>query len=300
MIGPPGSGKSMLAKRLPGLLPELDAREALEVSMIHSLAGTLGPGGLVRRRPFRDPHHTASGPAITGGGGRARPGEVSLAHLGVLFLDELPEFSRPTLEALRQPVETGTVTVARANAHITYPARFQLVAAMNPCRCGHLGDGGRDCGRAPRCAEDYQARISGPLYDRMDMVVDVPPVMAADLALPPPSETSATIAARVAVVRDRQRARFADLRVPVRTNAEAEGMLLEEIAPLDAGARKVLADAAKGMALTARGYHRVLRVARTIADMDERAVISRLHVAEALSFRRHPPRAGARRQARTG
>ena len=190
MIGPPGAGKSMLAQRLPGLLPPLDPAEALEVSMIHSVAGQLAGGRLMRNRPFRDPHHSASLPALIGGGLRAKPGEVSLAHHGVLFLDELPEFARATLESLRQPLESGRAVVARVNAHVTYPARFQLVAAMNPCRCGHLDDASLACGRAPKCAQDYQAKISGPLFDRIDLHVDVPAVSPADLALPPPREGS--------------------------------------------------------------------------------------------------------------
>ncbi|HVT51242.1 MAG TPA: YifB family Mg chelatase-like AAA ATPase, partial [Dongiaceae bacterium] len=225
MIGPPGSGKSMLAARLPGILPPLDPAEALEVSMIHSLAGNLNEGRLLRRRPFRDPHHSASLPALVGGGLRARPGEVSLAHLGVLFLDELPEFQRQALESLRQPLETGRVTVARANAHVTYPARVQLVAAMNPCRCGHLDDAALACGKAPRCALDYQSKISGPLFDRIDLHVDVPAVAAADLSLPPPAEGSAEVAARVAKARAIQSARYAGS--GVRTNAEADGELLD-------------------------------------------------------------------------
>ena len=205
MIGPPGSGKSMLAARLPGILPPLEPDEALEASMVRSLAGDLGEGRLSRRRNFRDPHHSATLQALVGGGLRARPGEVSLAHHGVLFLDELPEFNRATLEALRQPLESGRVTVARANAHVTYPARFQLVAAMNPCRCGHLMEPSQDCGRAPRCGADYQSKLSGPLLDRIDLCIEVPPVSSADLALPPPAEGSADVLARVAAARAVQR-----------------------------------------------------------------------------------------------
>src|SRR5213078_4675037 len=196
MIGPPGSGKSMLAARLPGLLPPLQPDEALEATMVRSLAGETGDGRLSRRRSFRDPHHSATLQALVGGGARARPGEVSLAHHGVLFLDELPEFSRATLEALRQPMESGRVSVARANSHVTYPARFQLIAAMNPCRCG-----GGNCARGPRCEIEYQSKLSGPLLDRIDLCIDVPRVEAADLALPPPAESSADVAARVAAAR---------------------------------------------------------------------------------------------------
>ncbi|MBI1328879.1 MAG: YifB family Mg chelatase-like AAA ATPase [Alphaproteobacteria bacterium] len=284
MIGPPGAGKSMLAQRLPGLLPPLDAREALELSMIQSLAGELREGRISRRRPFRNPHHSASMPALVGGGLRVKPGEVSLSHLGVLFLDELPEFQRGVLDALRQPIETGEAVVARANAHVRYPARFQLVAAANPCRCGYLSDPAQACGRAPKCSADYLNRLSGPLLDRIDIHVDVPGVSAADLALPPPAEGTADIAARVAAARAIQRRRF-DAH-GIRTNAEAEGELLDNVATPDSAGAKLLADAAESMRLTARGYHRVLRVARTIADLAGAAGVSRTHVAEALSYRR--------------
>jgi len=286
MIGPPGAGKSLLAQRLPGILPPLAPAEILETSMVQSVAGALAGGRLTDRRPFRDPHHSASMAALVGGGQRAKPGEVSLAHLGVLFLDEFAEFKRDVLDALRQPIETGKAVVARANAHVTYPADFQLVAAMNPCRCGYLGDESRACARAPRCAAEYQSRISGPLFDRIDLTVEVPPVSAADMTLPPPAEGSAEVARRVAAARARQAARFADLDDGPRANAGVDGALLEEIAAPDAAGRALLAEAADKMRLTARGYHRVLRVARTLADLDGAAQVARLHVAEALSYRR--------------
>ncbi|MTJ83292.1 MAG: YifB family Mg chelatase-like AAA ATPase [Telmatospirillum sp.] len=288
MIGPPGSGKSMLAARLPGLLPPLSPAEALEVTMIHSLAGRLDGGRLLRRRPFRDPHHSASMPALIGGGAKARPGEISLAHLGVLFLDELPEFQRAALEALRQPLETGRATVARANAHVSYPARVQLVAAMNPCKCGYLGDPVMGCGRAPRCGADYQSRISGPLFDRIDLHVAVPPVNPADLGLPPAAEGSAEVAERVRAARDRQFRRYGTLTLarPVRTNAEADGALLEAVAAPAAAGRRLLTEAADRRRLSARGYHRVLRGARTLADLAGEETVRRIHIAEALSYRR--------------
>ena len=287
MIGPPGSGKSMLAARLPGLLPPLDPAEALEVSMVHSLAGQLPDGRLKRLRPFRDPHHSASLAALVGGGLRARPGEVSLAHLGVLFLDELPEFQRATLEALRQPLETGRVSIARANAHVTYPSRIQLVAAMNPCPCGHLDDAALACGRAPKCAQDYQAKISGPLFDRIDLHIDVPAVSAADLTLPPPAEGSAQVAARVAKARALQQQRYQGK--GLRTNAEADGELLEAVAPLDEPSRKLLTQAIDKFRLSARGFHRVLRVSRTLADLEGGGAVKQVHVAEALTYRRVLP-----------
>ncbi|GGB15811.1 ATPase AAA [Sphingomonas metalli] len=286
--GPPGAGKSLMAACLPGILPPLDPAEALEVSMVQSVAGTLAGGRLTRARPFRAPHHSASMAALTGGGLKVKPGEVSLAHLGVLFLDELPEFNRAVLDSLRQPLETGTVTVARANAHVTFPARVQLIAAMNPCRCGHLGDAALACARAPRCAADYQAKVSGPLLDRIDLHVDVAAVSAADLMLSVPAEGSAEIAARVADARSLQRTRFAGH--AARTNAEADGPLLDAVATPDAAGRELLAHAAAAMRLTARGYTRIFRVARTIADLAGAEEVGRIHVAEALSYRRQPPR----------
>lgn len=284
MVGSPGSGKSMLAARLPGLLPPLSAMEALETSMIHSLAGLLDEGGISRTRPFREPHHTASVAAIVGGGKGAKPGEISLAHNGVLFLDELPEFPRTVLETLRQPIETGEVVVARANAHTRYPCRFLLVAAANPCRCGYLAEPGRACNRAPHCGEDYIGRISGPLMDRFDLRLEVPPVAWSDLDLPPTGEPSATIAARVARARAVQEVRFEGM-PGLRVNADAEGALLEEIAEPDREGKETLALVAERFGLTARGYHRVLRVARTIADLDGSDRVRAPHVAEAISFR---------------
>lgn len=285
MVGPPGSGKSMMAARLPGLLPPLSASELLDVSMIQSVAGLLERGRLTRSRPFRAPHHSASMAAMVGGGQKAKPGEASLAHHGVLFLDELPEFHPQVLDSLRQPLETGEIVVARANAHISYPAHFQLIAAMNPCRCGWAGTNGEACKRGPRCAADYQARVSGPMMDRIDLHVEVPPVTPADLALPPPTEGTAEAAARVARARDAQSERG-------RLNARLTAELLEHVAEPDRGGQQLVNQAAEAMGLTARGYHRVLRSARTIADLDGSEGVRRVHIAEALSLRRSAPGAG--------
>jgi magnesium chelatase family protein len=284
LIGTPGSGKSMLAARMPGILPPLSAVEALETSMIHSLAGLLDQGGISRTRPFREPHHTASMAAIVGGGRSAGPGEISLAHNGVLFMDEFPEFPRAVLETLRQPIETGEVVVARANAHVRYPSRFLLVAAANPCKCGYLPDPDRACGRAPQCGEDYLNRISGPLMDRFDLRVEVPPVAYADLVGPSDGEPSAPVAARVAAARAVQTRRFGAGET-TRLNADAQGRELEEIAEPDAEGRALLGRVTERFRLSARGYHRVLRVARTIADLDGSDGVRRPHVAEALGFR---------------
>ena len=267
MIGPPGAGKSMLAARLPGLLPPLSPAQALELSLIHSVAGLLRDGKLMARPPFREPHHSASQAALVGGGQRARPGEISLAHHGVLFLDEWPEFPRPALEALRQPMETGQAAIARANAHITYPARFLCLAAMNPCRCGMLGDPARECAKAPRCGEEYQARLSGPLLDRMDLTIEVQPIPASELSRAPRGETSAIVGERVAAARARAATRGADQAVSAPAQALAE-------------------QAAERLRLSTRGFVRTLRVARSIADLAASATVERTHVAEALSFRR--------------
>lgn len=284
MVGTPGSGKSMLAARLPSILPMLTATEALETSMIHSLAGLLSEGGISRSRPFREPHHTASMAAIVGGGKGAKPGEISLAHNGVLFMDEFPEFPRMVLETLRQPIETGEIMVARANAHIRYPCRFLLIAAANPCKCGYLPDPARACAKVPQCGEDYLGRISGPLMDRFDLRVEVPPVAYTDLDLPASGDSSAAIAARVQEARTRQTTRFASI-ANARVNADMEGSTLEHFAAPDAESRAMLARVAERFGLSARGYHRVLRVARTIADLDHSTDVRLPHIAEAVSYR---------------
>jgi len=286
MIGPPGAGKSMLASRLPSILPPLEPRELLEVSMIASIAGQLAGGRLSAQRPFRSPHHSASMAAMVGGGLNARPGEVSLAHHGVLFLDELPEFTPAVLDSLRQPLEGGESVIARANHRVTYPSEFQLVAAMNPCRCGMAGEPGHTCRRGARCAADYQARISGPLLDRIDIRLEVPSVSAVDLIAPAAGEPSRIVAERVAAARALQRERYLKRGLAgIRINARAGSRLIEEVAQPDEAGTRLIRDAAEAMGLSARGYHRVLKVARTLADLDQEEKVRRLHVAEALSYR---------------
>ena len=284
MMGPPGAGKSMLAQRLSGLLPPLNSQEILDVSMIASISGSLTNGGAIsHQRPFRAPHHSASMAAMVGGGVRAKPGEVSLAHMGVLFLDEFPEFTRQVLDSLRQPLEDGITTVARANNHITYPSQCQLIAAMNPCRCGYATEPARACKRLPQCMLDYQSKISGPLLDRIDLRVEMPAVAVAEISSVAKGETSKTVAARIANARQIQTTRYKDHAYNL--NARASGDFLTEIATPDAQGQELLDQAALKMGLTARGYHRVLRVARTAADLENVSQVRAHHIAEALTYR---------------
>ena len=286
MVGTTGAGKSMLAARLVTILPPLTTEEALETCMIHSVAGELKNGELCFDRPYRDPHHNASTPALIGGGRKGVPGEISLAHNGVLFLDELPEFNRSTLEALRQPLETGYVSISRVNSHTRYPANFQLIAAMNPCRCGYLGMDGQECSRAPKCAEEYQSKISGPLMDRFDIHIQVPPVSPWDIAEVKKGETSAQIRERVIKARRIQHERFKTLGYPhLHTNAQLKGDILEQVTALDNDAKQLLIGFADKMKMSARAYHRTLKLARTIADLQNEKNVCKVHVAEALSYR---------------
>jgi len=281
MVGPPGSGKTMLASRLPGILPEMTTDEILETSAIYSIAGKLNGGALMTARPFRAVHHTSSPVALAGGGSDARPGEISLAHNGVLFLDELPEFNRMTLEILRQPMEGGKITISRARHNATYPARFQLIAAMNPCPCGHLGNAALSCSRAPRCAEAYQNKISGPLLDRIDLHVDVDAVNPWEMNSTPDTdaETSAVIRERVAAARKIQIARQGVV------NAQLDGAALDAVVKLNDELTKFLNNAAEKMNMSARGYNRIKRIARTIADLRGGGDIELADLAEALSYR---------------
>ncbi len=285
LIGPPGSGKSMLAARLPSILPSMGVEETLEVSQIHSIAGMLTDGKLTTTRPFRDPHHSASLPALVGGGTKAKPGEISLAHNGVLFLDELPEFSRQGLESLRQPLESKSVTIARANAHVTYPANIQLVTAMNPCYCGNP-ENIKNCGKGKGCIQKYQAKISEPLYDRIDIHIEVPAVTPKDLVgHVGENESSESIKSRVLLARNKQSQRYQDVK-NVRTNADIEGEVLEKFASPNQEGKELLMKAAEEFGLSARSYFKVLKVARTIADLAGEEEITAIHISEALGYRR--------------
>jgi magnesium chelatase family protein len=286
MVGTPGAGKSMLAARMTTILPPLSTEEALETCMIHSIAGELKDGAISFDRPYRDPHHSASTPALIGGGRKGVPGEISLAHNGVLFLDELPEFNRPTLEALRQPLENGYVTISRVHCHTQYPANFQLIAAMNPCRCGYLGVDGQECSRAPKCAEEYQSKISGPLMDRFDIYIQVPPVSPWDIAETKTGESSETIRKRVVAARKIMRERFVSMGYDrLYTNSQLKGEALEQVTVLEPDAKQLLVGFADKMKLSARAYHRTLKLARTIADLQNEKNVSKMHIAEALSYR---------------
>ena len=275
----------MLATRLPGILPPLSPKELLEVSMVASISGKLSDGKLSDRRPFRAPHHSASMAAMVGGGIKARPGEASMAHNGILFLDELPEFHPQVLESLRQPLESGETIIARANYRVNYPSRFQLIAAMNPCRCGLAGEPGHKCRRGERCVSDYQERISGPFLDRIDIRIDVPAVSAADIISPSVCESSLTIGERVAQARKVQEKRYAGNLIGQKTNATASAKLIEQVAKTDSNGTKLLVEAANMMKFSARAYHRILKVARTIADLDGAGEVGRIHLAEAIAYR---------------
>ena len=285
MTGTPGSGKSMLASRIPGILPEMNAKEILETSMIYSISNQIKDGQLKRTRPFRSPHHSSSTIALVGGGHSKKisPGEISLAHNGVLFLDELPEFSRATIESLRQPLETGSINISRASSQVTYPAKFQLIAAMNPCKCGYLTDANRACSKAPRCAEDYQNKISGPILDRIDILVEVNEVPGYGTKSIENNETSATIRDRVLKARILQQERYHGYGITL--NSELEGELLYEIASLDNEGQTLLNKFGEKNKISMRAYNRILKVARTIADLDNSQKIRKYHIAEAINYK---------------
>jgi magnesium chelatase family protein len=289
MVGPPGTGKSMLASRLPSILPQCELSEILEINMIHSISGRVTDGKLITSRPYREVHHSCSMPAMVGGGTKAKPGEVSLAHNGVLFLDELAEFPRQVLDSLRQPLETGEINISRVNSHITYPADFQLITAMNPCRCGFLGDAVRECKKAPDCGIDYQNKISGPLLDRIDLVVNVGAVDIFSATNLPKGEGSEAILARVIKARDLQKARYSnekEMENLPKINAKIGGKILEKFCELDPECQKILQTSVEKMQSSMRGITRILRVARTIADLEESEKINQHHLLEAISYRR--------------
>ena len=289
MVGPPGTGKSMLASRLPGILPPSELEEILEINMIHSISGKIIDGKLITARPYREVHHSCSMPAMVGGGAKAKPGEVSLAHNGVLFLDELAEFPRQVLDSLRQPLETGNISISRVNSHITYPANFQLVTAMNPCRCGYLGDGARECKKAPICGEEYKNKISGPLLDRIDISVNVGQVDIFSAAILKKGESSKEVAARVLKARELQKKRYeneVEMKNLPKINAKIDGKTLEKFCDLDLESQKILQNSVQKMQSSMRGITRILRVARTIADLEESEKINSQHLLEAISYRR--------------
>ena len=285
--GPPGAGKTLLARCVPGLLPELSAAEALDVTKIYSVSGLMGRDrALIRQRPFRAPHHTISHAGLVGGGSTIRPGEISLAHRGVLFLDEFPEYPGAALEALREPLESGSVTISRARGSLTFPARILLIAAMNPCPCGYYGDSKRTCSCPEAAVSRYRRRVSGPLLDRFDLFVDVPRVEYDELTGPAGGEASATVRERVEAARTKQRERLEHS--SALTNAEMGPQEVRQYCQerLEDGAEPLLATAMEQIGLSARAFHRVLRVARTIADLDGREAISSVHLAEAIQYRR--------------
>jgi magnesium chelatase family protein len=283
MIGPPGSGKSMIAARMSGIMPELDAEEILEISIINSVSGNIKNGQISSVRPFRDPHHNCSMPSMVGGGAKAKPGEISLAHKGVLFLDELPEFSRQVLDSLRQPLEERRVTISRVQAHSSYPADFQLVAAMNPCKCGYLDDASRACSRAPKCAEDYQMKVSGPMMDRIDIHIEVPAQNPVDAFEKFVAESSSAIRARVIKAREVQFER--NKKFGCKLNTELKGESLAEACQMSDEAKTILKLGVERLKLSMRGHSRVLKVARTIADLSASSMIEKAHMLEALSYR---------------
>ena len=283
MIGPPGSGKSMIAARIPGILPEPTPNEILQTSIVHSVAGRLKEGGLIAARPFRSPHHNCSMPAMTGGGTKAKPGEISLAHNGVLFLDELPEFTRQVLDSLRQPLERGEVSISRVNSHVTYPANFQLIAAMNPCKCGYLDDASRACSKAPKCAHEYQMRLSGPLLDRIDIHIEVPAQNPLDAYRKTEGESSEQIKQRVLAAIEIQEERFKN--TVYTNNCDIQGEDLYHFCSLENDAQELVEKGVEKLGLSMRGHSKILKTARTIADLEASPNIQKHHIAEALSYR---------------